>query len=81
MKTRHLFHTVEEVMNMAKNKGNKRKKEPTLQDLLKYEIATDLGLSEKVDREGWGGLTAQETGRIGGMMSGKKRGKGKQGEA
>lgn len=81
MKTRHLFHTVEEVMNVARNKGSKREKEPTLQDLLKYEIATDLGLSEKVDREGWGGLTAQETGRIGGMLSGKKRGKDRDGEA
>ena len=79
MKNRYLFHTVEEVMDMAKNK--KKDKQPTLEDLLKYEIATDLGLSEKVDREGWGGLTAQETGRIGGMLSSKRREKVKNGEA
>lgn len=80
MKIRYLFHTVEEVMDMAKNK-KKKDKQPTLEDLLKYEIATDLGLSEKVDREGWGGLTAQETGRIGGMLSSRRREKGKNGEA
>ena len=72
MKNRYLFHTVEEVMDMAKNK--KKDKQPTLEDLLKYEIATDLGLSEKVDREGWGGLTAEETGKIGGMVAKRIRG-------
>lgn len=62
-------------------KSKKKEKKQTLSDMLKYEIATDLGLSEKVDREGWGGLTAQETGRIGGMISSKKRSKGKNREA
>lgn len=56
-------------------KRNKRKR-PDPGSLLKFEIATDLGLSEKVAKEGWGGLTAQETGRIGGRMSGKVRRKG-----
>jgi hypothetical protein len=48
----------------GKNKGNKRKKEPTLQDLLKYEIARP-GSVGKGGSEGWGGLTTQETGRLG----------------
>lgn len=40
---------------------------------LKYEIANELGLSGKVDKEGWGGLTAEETGRIGGIMTRRKK--------
>lgn len=40
---------------------------------LKYEIADELGLSGKVDKEGWGGLTAEETGRIGGIMTRRKK--------
>lgn len=40
---------------------------------LKYEIASELGLSDKVDKLGWGGLTAEETGRIGGIMTKRKK--------
>jgi hypothetical protein len=36
---------------------------------LKYEIAEELGLSEKVKQYGWSGLTTGETGRIGGIMT------------
>lgn len=43
------------------------------EDRMKYEIAEELGLLEKVRREGWKSLTAKETGRIGGRMTGKKR--------
>ena len=42
-------------------------------DRMKYEIAEELGLSDKVDEYGWGGLTAEETGRIGGIMTKRKR--------
>lgn len=44
-----------------------------LREKIKYEIAEELGLKEKVDREGWGGLTSEETGRIGGIMTKRKR--------
>lgn len=54
-------------------KSKKTKKQLTANDLLKYEIASDLGLSQKVDSLGWGGLTAAETGKIGGLLSAKKR--------
>jgi hypothetical protein len=37
------------------------------------EIAEDLGLMDKVEKLGWGGLTAKETGRIGGLMTAKKK--------
>ena len=40
---------------------------------MKYEIAEELGLSDKVKREGWGGLSAEETGRIGGLMTKRKK--------
>ena len=44
-----------------------------LREKIKYEIADELGLKEKVDTYGWGGLTAEETGRIGGIMTKRKR--------
>ncbi len=40
---------------------------------LKYEIAEELGLLEKVKQGGWKSLTAKETGRIGGLMTKKKK--------
>ncbi len=40
---------------------------------LKYEIAKELGLGEKVRKFGWKGLSAKETGRIGGMMTKRKK--------
>jgi len=54
-------------------KRKKTKKQPTADDILKYDIAAKLGLASKVDSLGWGGLTAAETGRIGGLLSAKKR--------
>lgn len=52
---------------------NKKKKEETLEDRLKYEIADELGLMDKVNALGWGGLTAKETGRIGGIITVRKK--------
>ncbi len=40
---------------------------------LKYEIAEELGLKDKVNKFGWSGLTAEETGKIGGVMNKKKK--------
>lgn len=56
---------------MAKNK--KKKKELTADDILKLEIAEELGLNDKIKEVGWGGLTAKESGRIGGVMTSRKR--------
>jgi hypothetical protein len=47
----------------------KKVKELKPEDLAKYEVANELGLSEKLARVGWGGLTAEETGRIGGIIT------------
>lgn len=43
------------------------------QDLLKFEIAQELGLDEKVIAGGWRSLTAKESGRIGGLITKRKR--------
>lgn len=40
--------------------------------LMKYEIAQELGLLDKVLDEGWKSLTAKETGKIGGIIKSKK---------
>lgn len=54
----------------AKIKSNKELTEgEKLREKIKYEIAKELGLSDKVDECGWGGLTAEQTGRIGGIMT------------
>lgn len=42
-------------------------------ELLKYEIAKELGLYDKVLNDGWKSLSAKETGRIGGLITKKKR--------
>ncbi|MBS4804430.1 alpha/beta-type small acid-soluble spore protein [Clostridium sartagoforme] len=58
----------------SKIKSNKELSEAeVLREKIKYEIADELGLKEKVDEYGWGGLTAEETGRIGGIMTKRKR--------
>lgn len=44
-----------------------------IREKIKYEIAEELGLTDKVNSCGWGGLTAEETGRIGGIMTKRKR--------
>ena len=40
---------------------------------LKLQVARELGLMEKVVREGWKSLSAKETGRIGGLMSRRQK--------
>ncbi len=43
------------------------------EEQLKYEIAEDLGLLDQVLEKGWKSLSAKETGRIGGLMTKKKK--------
>lgn len=58
----------------AKLKGNKELTEAEkVRENIKYEIAGELGLKDKVDKFGWSGLTAEETGRIGGIMTRRKK--------
>ncbi|MEW9123926.1 MAG: small, acid-soluble spore protein, alpha/beta type [Thermotaleaceae bacterium] len=65
-------------MSKKNSVKNKKQKIETLEDAWKYEIAEELGLLNKVKQLGWGGLTAKETGRIGGLITVKKKKMNKQ---
>ena len=58
--------------------SSKKKTSIHLEDLtpdekVKYEIAEELGLLVRVMQDGWKSLTSKETGRIGGLITKKKR--------
>lgn len=52
-----------------KTDGKREKPEESL----KFEIAQELGLLDKVLEQGWGSLSAKETGRIGGLLAKRKK--------
>ncbi len=60
-------------------KNTKKKKKPIElhhlkpEEQLKYEIAEELGLLDRILDEGWESLTAKESGRIGGLLKNRKR--------
>lgn len=58
---------------MKIDKKKDKKKEMTPNYKLKMEIAKEIGLYDKVQEEGWGGLTSKESGRIGGIITSRKR--------
>ena len=45
----------------------------TPEEQTKYEIAQELGILDKVLEGGWKSLSAKETGRIGGLVTRRKR--------
>ena len=58
--------------------GKKKDKPIDLENLtpeekLKLEIADEIGVYDKVLKNGWRSLSAKESGRIGGMKNRKKR--------
>ena len=60
------------MMSLKKQKPiDPRNLEP--EEKMKYEIAEELGLLDRVLTEGWKGLTSKETGRIGGLVTKRKR--------
>ncbi len=58
---------------MGKQRQIPPREEMTREEQLKYEIAEELGLLDKVMTEGWKSLSSKETGRIGGLVTKKKR--------
>lgn len=68
---------VNTINKKAKPSGNKKPKILTDNDIMKYEIASELGLLDKVSERGWAGLTAKEAGRIGGILTSRKKQKKK----
>lgn len=58
--------------------SQKKQKEIDLESLtpeekVKYEIAEELGLLDRVLKDGWKSLSAKETGRIGGIYDTEKK--------
>lgn len=58
---------------MSEKNRNLKWEELSPDDQLKYEIAEEIGLLDKVRESGWKSLSAKETGRIGGLMTKRKR--------
>ena len=65
----------QEVMEQLNKPEQWTKMSPEQQanERLKFEVTEELGLLSKVESLGWKGLTARETGRIGGRMNQKKK--------
>ncbi len=60
-------------MDISKSRKSKMKKTPDDVEAMKMEIAAELGLLDKVRDVGWAGLSAVETGRMGGILTKRKR--------
>ncbi|MEG1312333.1 MAG: small, acid-soluble spore protein, alpha/beta type [Romboutsia sp.] len=69
-----------ELLNKPGKKSQSKSKKTKIltdNDIMKYEIASELGLMDKVSEQGWAGLTAKEAGKIGGMLTSRKKQKKK----
>lgn len=63
-----------EAAERRKKRNRPKKVKPlTENDLMKLEIAKELGFEARIQAEGFGALTARETGRIGGIMTARKK--------
>ena len=60
-------------MQELNDMSEKKEKPMTPEDILKLEIAQELGLDEKVKKKGWKSLTSKESGKIGGIMSARMK--------
>lgn len=58
---------------MKKKKDEKIKTPKTKEEIMKFEIAEELGLMDKIKQSGWKSLTSKESGRIGGIMTARKK--------
>ena len=47
--------------------------ELTEEEKMKYEVAEELGLLDKVLRDGWKTVSSKETGKIGGLVTKRRR--------
>ena len=57
----------------SKKKTPIRLEDLTPDEKVKYEIAEELGFLDRGMKDGWKSLTSKETGRIGGLITKKKR--------
>ncbi|HBA63847.1 MAG TPA: spore protein [Lachnospiraceae bacterium] len=51
------------------------------EEKVKYEIAEELGLLDKVLEQGWRSLSSKETGRIGGLVARRRRAESQSGRS
>ena len=59
---------------MAKKKDTPvRLDQLTEEEKMKYEIADELGLLDRVMKDGWKSLSSKETGRIGEILARKRK--------
>ena len=58
---------------VKRSRKSKMKKRSPAWDGLKEEIAKELGLWDKVQQNGWSGLSAAESGRLGGEFAKRKK--------
>lgn len=60
---------------MPKYKKKPDKMTPWEKELekMKFEVAEELGLTDKIKEQGWENLTARETGKVGGILSRRLR--------
>lgn len=72
MKIHHVLRSID-LWESQKKKKEFDVHNMTPDEQLKFEIAQELGLDEKVLQKGWKSLTSKESGRIGGMITGRKR--------
>lgn len=59
--------------NVKRSRKSKIKKRPDDWEQLKVEIAKEIGLWPKVASDGWAGLSAEESGRLGGVFAIRKK--------
>ena len=62
---------------MAKKDTPVRLDQLTEEEKMKYEIADELGLLDRVMKDGWKSLSSKETGRIGGILARKRKNRSK----
>ena len=64
-----------DITEEKRSRKSKMKRRPVSWDDAKIEIAKEIGLWDRVEEAGWAGLTAEESGRIGGILSARYPGK------
>ncbi|HAU84201.1 MAG TPA: hypothetical protein DCW90_01415 [Lachnospiraceae bacterium] len=50
-------------------------KQLPMKEQMKYEIAEEIGVVDKVFKTGWRSLSAKESGRIGGILASRSKNK------
>ena len=58
---------------IKRSRKSRMKKRPEDWEQLKVELAKELGLWETVKKEGWSGLSAEDSGRLGGVFAARKK--------